>query len=289
MINLLYALLKLGNQNAKAQFIKNKYECVSDIYGNLYINRDFTNRKPYVVAHLDIVQEMKSKNRKLIVDPFKEILSATYNNKPCVLGGDDGVGIYAALSLFENNDIGVALFRDEEIGCIGSKNADLSLINASYVLQLDRKGNSDIIFNTAGTIIASDEFQQHVSNIADKFNYKPCRGGMTDVMALSENGLNVSCLNMSCGYYKAHTSDEYIKINDMNKSIKLAQKIIYELGDTHYPHECSYEYNLYNSQNNFYDQSSLFGGDIRQYLMNLVESTLTSTEIIQELEQLFMW
>ena len=33
-------------------------------------------------------------------------------------------------------------------------------------------------------------------------------GLMTDILALKEKGLEVSCINVSCGYYNAHTDEE---------------------------------------------------------------------------------
>ena len=35
-----------------------------------------------------------------------------------------------------------------------------------------------------------------------RYGYKPAQGLATDVAALKRNGLEVSCVNLSCGYYE---------------------------------------------------------------------------------------
>ena len=42
----------------------------------------------------------------------------------------------------------------------------------------------------------------------EKWGYMEENGLMTDILTLKEKGLEVSCLNVSCGYYNAHTDEE---------------------------------------------------------------------------------
>ncbi len=60
------------------------------------------------------------------------------------IGGDDKVGVYTCLNaLFQEGieSVKVSFFRNEEIGCIGSKAADMKWFeDVNWVCQLDRRG-----------------------------------------------------------------------------------------------------------------------------------------------------
>ena len=75
---------------------------------------------------------------------------------------------------------------------------------------------------------------------------------MTDVETLKEQGLSVSCCNMSCGYYQPHTDQEYSVKADLLNCLALVEHIIENCTDV-YPHE--YEYRGYGSiyDGGFYD------------------------------------
>ena len=51
-------------------------------------------------------------------------------------------------------------------------------------------------------------------------------GGMTDVMQLAHNGLEVAMANFSCGYYKPHTDKEYVIIDELILTSLLFRDII---------------------------------------------------------------
>ena len=278
----LIEMLTLGNQDAKAEYVQQHYGkfCKVDDYGNLYLNRNFKKAKPYMVAHLDTVDEQITA-KQLLYDKTLGMLSAERNGKPCNLGADDGVGIVAALTLFDSLDVGVALFKDEEVGCIGSTNAEPNYLkNARFCIQLDRKGNRDCVFESMGVEIASDDFIKAVEAIAKAFNYSAVSGGMTDVVTLSsEQHVKVSCLNLSCGYYKPHTTQEYIKLDDMKKAIAFARTIIETHGSTTYPHEAV---SLWQDDVGYLDY---YGDDsVRGWLVDLIESQLSDGEIIEQLQ-----
>ncbi|WP_192484813.1 MULTISPECIES: M20/M25/M40 family metallo-hydrolase [Cysteiniphilum] len=273
----LFNILSLGNQNAKAAYIKQQYGKYfhQDEYGNLYLNRDFRQQKPYLVAHIDTVDEQPTA-KQIIVDPYAQIISGTRHGKPCNLGADDGVGVFAALQLFDLLDIGVALFKDEEVGCIGSSHADSDYLNASYLIQLDRKGHEDLIFNGAGTIMASDDFINAVENIAQNYGYTSQLGGLTDVVTLSDQGIvEVSCMNLSCGYYKPHTKDEYIDIRHMQKAIDFTHSIINTLGNEIFPHKAIREW-----ESDYHHKPNK---NIRCFMQELLATNMTDEEIYDEL------
>ncbi|MEB3373874.1 hypothetical protein SFC43_13500 [Bacteroides sp. CR5/BHMF/2] len=48
----------------------------------------------------------------------------------------------------------------------------------------------------------------------------------TDVRTLRDRGLEISCANISCGYYYPHTPHEMTNIEDLKKCRKLVEHII---------------------------------------------------------------
>ena len=82
--------------------------------------------------------------------------------------------------------------------------------------------------------ICSDGFIKDIT--PEKFGYTPTEGMMTDVEQLKENGLNVSCINISCGYYEPHTDNEFTDKNDLMKCLVFIEHIITSCNKV-YPHE----------------------------------------------------
>lgn len=49
---------------------------------------------------------------------------------------------------------------------------------------------------------------------------------MTDVLTLKENGLEVSCVNVSCGYFNPHTDEEFTVKKDLQKCLDFIEHLI---------------------------------------------------------------
>ena len=75
----------------------------------------------------------------------------------------------------------------------------------------------------------------------EKWGYREENGLMTDVLTLKENGLGVSCINLSCGYYNPHTDEEVTVKKDLMKSLSFIEHIIEDCTDV-YPHILDYGY-----------------------------------------------
>ena len=58
----------------------------------------------------------------------------------------------------------------------------------------------------------------------------------TDAMILSQN-FNFACFNFAAGYYKYHTSEEYVVVEDVDNSTNLGESLIKELGESNYEYE----------------------------------------------------
>ena len=182
--------------------------------------------KPYFVSHIDTVHSIipdKDYKVKKEIHSNDIIYSSDYG-----IGGDDKNGIFICLELLEMfNNIKVVFFSGEEIGCIGSSQIDLDLLNdCLYLIQLDRKGNSDIIDTYCCDETISKDFRNFLYPIANNYGYDQGSGTVTDVMTLFSRQIDISCVNLSCGYYNAHTTDEYISLKDLSLCLDLCKVII---------------------------------------------------------------
>lgn len=202
----------------------------SDQKGNIYAEKrgsEIGSEFPCIVAHLDEVH-----TRDFGCHYSTQRVGGIYfgfdlNTDSFVgCGADDKNGIFIALSCLEKYDhIKLAFFVEEEIGCRGSSAADMSFFkDCRFVLQADRRNGSDFISRASFVDLCSAEFIADVN--MEKFGYKEAAGSMTDVMTLKENGLEVSCCNLSCGYYNPHTENEYTKISELDNCLDFVQSII---------------------------------------------------------------
>jgi tripeptide aminopeptidase len=205
--------------------------------GNIYVTKGETHRYPCIVAHMDTVHEIAE---DLVAVKFGPNLTG-FNRVRMTqtgIGGDDKVGVYIALEcLLFFDHIKIAFFRDEEVGCAGSCHADRTFFeDCNFVLQCDRKGRKDFIVEAGGVGLSSKSFQSKIRRLIKRYGYSFAKGMMTDVMALKQLGIECSMANISCGYYNPHWSNEFVNVNDVENCLNLVKAIIYELGDTLFPH-----------------------------------------------------
>jgi hypothetical protein len=202
--------------------------------GNLYITKGDAPTYPCMVAHMDTVHDITD---DLFPLEFNGMITGfdRINMEQVGIGGDDKVGIFIALEcLREFDDMKVAFFRDEEVGCMGSYGAQMSFFDdCRFVLQCDRRGNSDFIIDASGVELSSKCFQDDVLPIISSYGYKFAKGMMTDVMALKENQIEVSVANISCGYYNPHSPQEFVDVFDVMQCLEMCQTIIRYCTDTY--------------------------------------------------------
>ena len=242
-----------GGEKKMRRFIKRwimnnipEAEVKTDAKGNIYVTKGKAESYPCIVAHIDQVQ--KNHSRDFICIESKEVIFgySPKNHRQEGLGADDKNGIWIALKCLEKYDhMKAAFFVEEEIGCRGSSQAEIAFFeDCKYIIQCDRRGSSDLITSISFTELCSDEFIKATD--CELFGYKPNDGMMTDVLELKERGVEVSCINMSCGYYRPHTDEEFTDKNDLLNCFAFVQHIIENCPDV-YPHkyESAYYGNLY--------------------------------------------
>lgn len=207
------------------------YGIEEDDAGNIYVTKGDALTYPCIVAHLDTVHSV------IPAEYYKvkregDMLYAI-DSRDCSrigVGGDDQVGIWLALTMLEElQDCKAAFFCDEEVGCVGSREADMSwFVDVSIALQGDRKGYGDFVDNISGTQLFGSAFSKAIEHILEKYEYSETSGGLTDVMQLADNGLECAVANASCGYYDPHTKDEYVKCNESILTFLMFKEIIEE-------------------------------------------------------------
>lgn len=196
-------------------------EFKTDDVGNIYniSNKD----KPLLSAHMDTVQDDSDVLMSKFINMKGDIIKG-YG----VIGGDDKCGIYAILDLLKNGhtDVNFLFTVQEENGGIGStyfmNNNTIS--HCLYGLVLDRRGSGDIICekNSYGT----RDFENVLVKMGAPFGYKVNTGTFSDADFISED---ISCANLSVGYYNAHMKNEYVVIPELQNSINYVHAVIKNL------------------------------------------------------------
>lgn len=177
------------------------YSC--DEYGNLW---SITHQdKPIFVAHMDTVIGSDLNYKKPLLESDGRLSRPGY-----VLGADDRAGVNLILN---NKDrINWVLTVDEEIGCVGANklSSDIDFISdvtdiGTFFIELDRRDVKDILGNVHGYCEAG--VVEAIQNILT--NHKDTSGVFTDIDSWTEIAQGV---NLSVGYFNAHTSSEYLDI-----------------------------------------------------------------------------
>lgn len=251
---------KSGSEKRIRRFIKkwlkaNVPEAVvtQDNIGNLYITKGVAVNYPCLCAHMDQVQDFHPSDFTCVETDEVIFGYSPKMRKQCGLGADDKNGIFLALSaLMEYPIIKCAFFIGEEIGCIGSSAADIGFfIDCRFCAQIDRRGSSDMVTEISGPL-CSDSFIKAAD--CESWGYRESDGMMTDVEALAEAGVSVSCINLSCGYYDPHTDCEFTHKPDLEKCWAFVCHLIEDCTAV-YPFEYTNGWSRYNK--NFYAKDGL--------------------------------
>ncbi|MFR3216447.1 MAG: hypothetical protein ACLTWE_07935 [Dysgonomonas mossii] len=260
-MQLLTDLYKISSPSRKEKdmirFISQRLDAMSipyevDKYGNIYAIKGRADTYPCIVAHTDEVHPKRSKGYEIVNFRDEIIFGYDTHKKHLVgIGADDKNGIWICLKCLEEYEyMKCAFFMAEEIGCIGSNRANMAFLDdCRYVLQCDRKGNDDFITSISGMDLCSKDFVEDINLSAH--GYKINHGLQTDVAVLKQRGLDVSCVNISCGYYNPHMNEEYTKIADLMKCHQFVKHIVETCTDQYVHHYQPYR-NLLSRYNMYY-------------------------------------
>ena len=197
--------------------------------GNIYVTKGVADAYNCIVSHTDTVHRIIPKKDYRVLQVEGRVFAYDMGKgKATGIGGDDKCGIAICLQALKQLDtLKVVFFRDEEVGGLGSAEADMEWFSdCNYVLQCDRKGNSGFVQEIYGEIMFDDAFEEAVGPIIGTYGYNPVSGMFTDVYQLVCNGLQVACANIECGYYNPHSDNEYIVLDDYEKCKKMVLHIL---------------------------------------------------------------
>tara|TARA_R100000995_G_scaffold70727_1_gene39314 strand:+ start:1273 stop:2271 length:999 start_codon:yes stop_codon:yes gene_type:complete len=267
-LQILFELFKINSPSGKEQavkkYVKNickmfKINCKTDKKGNLYLKKG-RGVRPCLAAHLDTVFTDKPIITPVVVNSTTIIGYDTKGNEQCGLGADDKVGVFIVLrAMLKYKNIKAVLTVEEETGCLGAKEINLDFFqDVAYVLQADRKGYGDFVTIASNSrysdiVLCSKEFEDGCKPIISKYGFKQTDGGSTDVVMFKELGMDISVVNMSCGYYDAHEETEYINPEEVLNTLKMTFDVIDNLPLKRYTHKATlkkttYSYNGYSSK-----------------------------------------
>ena len=214
---------------------------------NLYITKGKLGDGEYypcIAAHLDEVHSVNDRGKySAFYDEESDTITgySSTHKKQCGIGADDKNGIWVALQAARKLDkIKVALFYGEEVGCAGSSKAEMDFFDdCRYVLQVDRKGKSDVVTRISYVGIASQQFIDDLADISKDYGREETDGAMTDVLELAEKGVSIACINMSCGYYNPHTDKEFTVVSELQETLDFVLDICTKM-TKRYEHEYTY-------------------------------------------------
>ena len=187
-----------------------------------------------LVAHLDTVHR----------EPVKVICQSEQGNilmSPQGIGGDDRCGVYGIVKVYEAaEEKPWLLFTcDEETGGYGAdafcaaylkKKLPKGLENLKMLIELDRKGKNDAVYYDCD----NPAFEEYIQS---KGFVTEC-GTFSDISTLAPV-LGVAAVNLSCGYYHAHTIHEYINRKQLKATVRKVTEMVSDAAEEDFP---KYEY-----------------------------------------------
>ena len=188
-----------------------------------------------LVAHLDTVHK----------DPVKTICRSDDGNilmSPEGIGGDDRCGVYALETVYEKSEEKpwILFTCDEEIGGFGAedfalnfKNEELpeALKTIKLIVEIDRKGANDAVYYSCDC--------PELETYMETKGFQTAQGSFSDISIIAPV-MGIAAVNLSSGYYNAHTQHEYINREELNSVIQRTIEIVAEATQETFPVYKSY-------------------------------------------------
>ncbi len=174
-----------------------------------------------LVAHLDTYTNQLPKTLK-----YNVAFDAIYGNNEAI-GADDRCGVYAILKILEEMKPHVLFTVGEELGGLGAIMASRQLEppDVKYIMELDRSGYHDCVFYNCGNI----QFRSYFNSLG----FSTQKGTASDISILGP-AWDISTVNLSIGYYNAHTVKEFINYFELNYIIGFLKLLIEKCTDVPY-------------------------------------------------------
>jgi len=218
--------------------------------------------KPLLCAHLDTVANFPPSIGDIL--EWNDTLHLHPQSGMKCLGADDRAGVYILIQLLlskERNKYNYGFFKDEEVGCVGSRAFTLTpeyddlMVETSCFIGVDRQcepGAPEYATYDCDDKELSEFLDEALPDFAAEF------GSLSDCSTLSEACL-IPCFNMTAGYMSEHTKNETLHLPTMIHTIESLKTL--DIPDKQYEYE--EVFSGYNSRYNYgYGYSSGGGTSI---------------------------
>jgi putative aminopeptidase FrvX len=229
-----------------AYFKTKGWEWYEDKSHNLYVTKGTLvngERYPCVAAHTDSVHEHE---KVTIEEDGDRLIAISELGDQTGLGGDDKSGVYICLELLERLPVlKAAFFVCEEIGCVGSRACDPTFFhNVGYLMEFDSPCDDILTYTCDGTQLFPDSGRFHdillpivKAHGVTNWQHHP----YTDVSVLKRK-FGFPCLNLPAGYFRMHSTSEYVVVSAVSNGIKLGLNLIQAFGLEQYRYEAPERY-----------------------------------------------
>jgi len=188
-------------------------------------------KKMMFAAHLDVVQEFSPSDKVVMKGNI-------VSRERGILGADDRAGVAIILNLLR--EVGgvrncppfkFVFTVGEEQGQYGAEAIDLDFFeDVSFGISLDRQCCRDIVYKSPSQEYSTREFAERVERVSSRIfteenKYVPCEGGVSDLRVWSNKDTR-PCVNLSVGYCKAHSNEEYLDLSCWDRTHQLAKELI---------------------------------------------------------------
>jgi tripeptide aminopeptidase len=214
-------------------------EVYSDKSKNVYVTKGQADWYPAVAAHIDTVQmfdDIEIRRAGDASDRFIGFKAGTEDRRG--IGADCKTGIFVCLELLDILPVlKVAFFAMEEIGCVGARKSDPSFFkNIGYLLEFDCPSKNMMSYTSSGVRLFDNDgpFINAALPVLQAYNVQWQHHPFTDVSAIRPM-YNMSCMNLSSGYYNWHADTEFAYLPDVQNAITMGVELLAALGSVHYP------------------------------------------------------
>ena len=184
-----------------------------------------------LVAHLDTVH----------AETVKTICRSEDGNilmSPEGIGGDDRCGVFALTKIFEKSEEKPYLLFtcDEETGGEGAQyfckihsenKLPSELDKLKMIVEIDRRGSCDAVFYDCD----NQDFEKYVTSKG----FVKAQGSFSDICYIAPE-LGSAAVNLSSGYYNAHTQHEYINLQELQATVEKVLEMVKDSTAKDFPH-----------------------------------------------------
>lgn len=165
-----------------------------------------------LVAHMDTVH--KHTPDVICMSDDKSIMMSPFG-----IGGDDRCGITMILEIIKELRCHVLFTEDEEVGGIGANKFCESEIKPkiNFIIEFDRAHENDAVYYQ----LDNERFMETVESYGFVRDY----GTYSDIVDIAPT-LGCAAVNLSCGYYNAHTQHEFVSLPQMYAQVERAKALI---------------------------------------------------------------